>query len=109
MRRILSQRRAMLRFRWRLSPSIPHMKLQLAAQDLKQLPDAGEDAREVTEIDASFNKLRSLPRTLLAFRNLRTLRLGHILTQARICTPTAWSKWRRDITERIAEPDDPKA
>ena len=32
----------------------------------------------------------------------RTVVIAGVLTHARICTPTVWNKWRRDVAARIA-------
>lgn len=41
-------------------------------------------------------------------RRARTVVIAGVVTHARVCTPTVWSKWRRDVAVRIAEPNDPK-
>jgi leucine-rich repeat protein SHOC2 len=55
------------------------MKLRLDAQALERLPEPVEIPMAITEFNAGFNKLCSLPPSLTTYRNLRTLHLNHNL------------------------------
>ncbi len=57
------------------------MELQLAAQGLEQFPSPAETAASVTVIAVGFNKLSSLPPSIVEYRNLRALHLNHNLLE----------------------------
>lgn len=80
-RHIPSRLGVILGFRKEPLPTKAPMKLQLAAQCLQQLPTPTDDAASVTEIDAGFNEIRSIPPSIARYRNLQALHLNRNLLE----------------------------